>query len=188
MFTVDDSAGVRTANLFHSMRDITLSADGALLVCVNPVTMFVTMTLQAIGDSVIDIVSEFRMLAPFFDVMGLQYAATLTAFLASVVIASNHSVAPLFVFCSTLLYISFSCALCFAALIVGLLIALFHGVFVCGFAFIGRQISLSTFRDIRFTGWARVRALAATVGLYCSFGLKNFLAIRASLNHVLSFR
>lgn len=186
MFAIDNSAGVRATNLLHVMRDVFLFANRALLMSMNPVTMFVAMALQAIGDPIIDFVSKFWVLAPLFYVVGLQDAAPFAAFLAGIIVPTNNGIAPFPVFCSALLYVSFSCAPCLTPLIVRLLIALFHGVMVDGFSLVGGQVRLSAFRYIFFTKRTRVGAISTTVGLNRTFRLKNFLAIQTSLDHVVS--
>lgn len=173
----------RTKLLSHLVRNEFLPADGAHFVSVYPITMLITMTLQAKSNTVINIVSGFRMLAPFLFVMSLQDSAALSAFLARVVVASYNGKSPFLVLCTLLLNRTFSLFGVVTSLVVRLPRSLFHSIVKNLFSFFRRKKLFSGFGEFVPSEWIDIGAGSATIDGCCSFCLELFFASLTNLFH-----
>jgi len=149
----------------------------------NPVTVLVTVALEAKRDAIVYVVSEFGVFGIGFDVMRLKNTAPLVALLAGIVIALDNCKTPFFVLRSLPVKVTLSCFRFFFALVVRAGVTFFHSLLVHLFAFVGSKQCSTCLGDFRPSFWRCVSALTTTILLFRSLSLKHLAAVGACSNH-----
>jgi hypothetical protein len=149
----------------------------------NPVTVLVTVALEAKRDAIVYVVSEFGVFGIGFDVMRLKNTAPLVALLAGIVIALDNCKTPFFVLRTLPVKVALSCFRLFFALVVGKCIAFLHSLLVHLLTFIGGEQSSTCLGDFISALRRCVGAVGATISLFCSVGFEYLAAVGACSNH-----
>ena len=115
----DSRARNRTADLLEGVGGEFCPTYRACLCAMNPVTVLVTVALEAKRDAIVYVVSEFGVFGIGFDVMRLKNTAPLVALLAGIVIALDNCKTPFFVLRTLPVKVALSCFRLFFALVRG---------------------------------------------------------------------
>lgn len=151
--------------------------------CVNPISVFITVALQAKRYAVSDVIAQFWMIRIRTNVVNLKYNPTFAAFLAGVVVSPNHRITPLPILCPLSIDVSLSRFRFIFSLIVREFVAFFHCLRKHASTIFSAEYLFACIGYFHSSFWASISALSGTIHRSCSVCLECFSAILTCFNH-----